>query len=107
IASCLIENGIEVESSVFKGGRRDGAARFDYRDAQSEILPWRADRDNICHEDRSSPLWEFPIYCEMRPVWSFINVNRVYWMALSRVRRLSDARSCQARHSESRLGQLA
>jgi len=66
IADALIERGILVDSSVFKGGRRNDVARFDYSGAHSALLPWRAKRDDINQVDPSSPLWEFPIYCEMR-----------------------------------------
>lgn len=93
IADALIERGVVLDSSVFKGGMRDHVAKFDYADAHSPLLPWRADRDNICHVDPSSPLWEFPIYCEMRPIWAFLSPNRFYRVFQTRTNRLGDSES--------------
>ena len=90
IARALIEQGIEIESSVFKGGKRDGLARFDYASAHSDALPWRLDVDNVCHEDPASPLWEYPIYCEMRLLTAFLSANRFYRVCLDRAHRLAD-----------------
>ena len=90
IAEALIERGVVIDSSVFKGGHRDHVAQFDYADAHSAVLPWRADRDDINHVDPSSPLWEYPIYCEMRPIWAFISPNRFYRVFQTRTNRLGD-----------------
>ncbi len=86
IAQALIENGINVDSSVFKYGHRSGLVNFDYGDATSEILQWRADPSNICHAKPDSPLWEFPIYSENRSLLAFVNLARLHMM-LSRIRK--------------------
>ncbi len=93
IADALIERRIAIDSSVFKGGERDHVAKFDYSEAHSALLPWRADRDNICCVDPSSPLWEYPIYTEMRRIWAFISPNRFYRVFQTRTNRLGDGES--------------
>jgi len=90
IAEALIERDIVIDSSVFKGGQRNHVAKFDYTEAHSALLPWRIDRDNICRVDPTSPLWEFPIYSEMRSVWAFVSLNRFYRVFQSRTNRLGD-----------------
>jgi hypothetical protein len=107
IADALIERGILIDSSVFKGGKRDHVARFDYADAHSALLPWRADRDNICHVDPSSPLWEYPIYCEMRSIWAFVSPNRFYRVFQTRTNRLGDEEPPPAEAGAPRPGTLA
>ena len=62
VVPVLVNNGIEIDTSVFKYGRRNGLVKFDYSNAHHPILPWRASRKDICQVDASSPLWEFPIY---------------------------------------------
>jgi hypothetical protein len=93
IAEALIARGIRLDSSVFKGGTHDGVARFDYAEAHSALVPWRADRDNICREDPSSPLWEFPIYAEMRPITAFMTPNRFYRVFQTSTNRLGGPES--------------
>src|SRR5690606_37683131 len=90
IARALVDRGIVVDSSVFKGGKRDDVVLFDYAHAQSALLPWRADRDDICEVDPASPLWEYPIYCEMRPIWAFLSPNRFYRVFQTQTNRLGE-----------------
>ena len=54
VVRALVENGIEIDTSVFKYGQRDGIVSFDYSNAQSELLPWRASEEDICS---SRPAW--------------------------------------------------
>lgn len=107
IAAALIERGIVIDSSVFKGGKRDDVASFDYTEAQSSLLPWRADRDNICLVDPGSPLWEYPIYCEMRSIWAFLSLNRFYRVFQTESNRLGDDEAPPANPEGQREGRLA
>jgi len=84
----LQRNGITMESSVFKWGRRSGLVNFDYSDAPSALLPWRASFDDVCHQDSQSPIWEVPIYAERRWVGAFLSINRLYRAWLGRRHRL-------------------
>lgn len=72
----LVENGFRVDSSVFKFGSREGIARFDYSDAWSNVLPWKADPADIAKKSNEGALWEVPIYCERRWLGSFISPLR-------------------------------
>jgi len=74
----LHKNGFQIESSVFKWGRRSGLVDFDYAAAPSALRPWRASFDDVCQEDPNSPIWEFPIYAERRSVLAFLSPNRLY-----------------------------
>ncbi len=84
VVRALINNGIGVETSVFKHGRRDGIVSFDYTNAHSDLIPWRADENDICRQDEKSPLVEVPIYCERRWLGAFFSVNRIYRAYLTR-----------------------
>ena len=64
IVPALLENGIRLDTSVFKWGRRDGMVRFDYTHAHDPLVPWTADADDVCREDPAGELLEIPIYCE-------------------------------------------
>lgn len=92
VVKVLTENGLEVETSIFKYGRRDGIVRFNYADATNNLIPWRASAENLCQEDVQGPLWEFPIYSENRWVGAFLSPNRIY-------RVLQSARHRTARES--------
>jgi hypothetical protein len=78
VVKVLLENGIEIDTSIFKYGRRNDLVKFNYTDAHSEIIPWRAGGDDLCIKDNQSRLWEFPIYSENRWLGAFLTVNRVY-----------------------------
>jgi hypothetical protein len=91
VMEVLRRNGFAIESSVFKWGRRKGLVDFDYSEAQSSLLPWRASFDDVCREDPKSPIWEFPIYAEHRWVGAFLSLNRFYRAWLSRRHRLPGA----------------
>lgn len=85
----LINNGFEVETSVFKYGRREGLVNFDYSQAPSNMVPWRANENDICRADESGPLLEVPIYCEARYLPAFISPNRIYRALSGRKHRLN------------------
>lgn len=87
IAETLIANGFKIDTSVFKYGSRRGLVNFDYRDAQSELIPWRADPEALWKENSTSRLWEVPIYSEARWIGAFFSLNRIYRTALARFHR--------------------
>jgi len=87
IIRALLANGINIDTSVFKHGKREGLVRFDYSKAESAVVPWPADADEICRRDDSGELFEFPIYCEARPLWAFLSVNRFHRLYASRLHR--------------------
>jgi hypothetical protein len=78
LVRALVGNGLLVDSSVFKYGRRNGLVTFDYRDAHSALVPWRVDPEDVCRARPDGELLEFPIYAEHRRLHSFVSVNRVY-----------------------------
>jgi hypothetical protein len=78
VVRALTANGIRIESSVFKHGRRDGIVSFDYSNAHSHLAPWPADENDICRRDTQSRLTEVPIYCERRWLGAFLTLNRIY-----------------------------
>ena len=78
VVRALVQNGIEIDTSVFKYGRRNGIVTFDYSRAYSPIVPWRAKEFDICSRDDTSRLWELPIYSEKRWIGAFLTSSRVY-----------------------------
>ncbi|MGD0812287.1 MAG: hypothetical protein ABSA83_01675 [Verrucomicrobiota bacterium] len=83
VVKALVDNEIEIDTSIFKYGRRTGLVTFDYSKAQSEIVPWLASEEDLCLQDNRSRLWEFPIYSEKRWIGAFLAPNRVYRLAQS------------------------
>jgi hypothetical protein len=77
IVRALVANGLRIDTSVFKYGSRKGLVRFDYSTAQSEAVPWPVDASDVCLRDDNGQLFEFPIYCERLPIWSFLSLNRI------------------------------
>ena len=90
VIKALLNNGIKVDTSIFKYGRRKGIVNFDYSAAESELVPWRVQEDDLCSRDDRGQLWEFPIYCENRWLGAFLSPNRFYRVAQSRRHRISD-----------------
>jgi hypothetical protein len=78
VVRALLKNQILLETSVFKFGRREGLVNFDYTDAASDMLPWRADENAIWRRDARGSLWEVPIYSENRRLGAFLSTNRLY-----------------------------
>jgi GT2 family glycosyltransferase len=77
VVKALLDNGIGIDTSVFKYGRRNSLVTFDYASAHSDLVPWRASHDDLCVRDERGDLWEFPIYAENRFIGSFLTLNRV------------------------------
>jgi hypothetical protein len=64
VVRTLVNNGIKINTSVFRYGYRNCIETFDYSMAHSQIVPWRAKEDDICSRDDTSKLWELPSYSE-------------------------------------------
>jgi hypothetical protein len=78
LSRALVDNGIAIDTSVFKHGRRDELVSFDYAAAHSDLVPWPASIDDVCRMDPRGDLFEFPIYSENRRVPCFLTANRLY-----------------------------
>jgi hypothetical protein len=84
LVGALARNGIRIDTSVFKYGRRDGLVKFDYRDAHSALVPWRVDPADVCRAAPDGEVLEFPIYAENRRLHGFLSANRVHRALLTR-----------------------
>ncbi|MDN5205420.1 hypothetical protein QQ008_28805 [Fulvivirgaceae bacterium BMA10] len=78
IMKALIGNGLKIDTSVFKFGKRNDRVKFDYSNADSELLPWPIDDSDVCRRNEDGALIEVPIYCENRRVWTFLTPNRIF-----------------------------
>ena len=78
IVDALVDNGIALDSSVFKYGKRSGMVNFDYTTAHSDLVPWPVNSNDVCQRDPGGRLFEFPIYCEEQPAWRFLTATRLY-----------------------------
>jgi hypothetical protein len=75
VASILAENGIRIDSSVFKGGLQHNNT-LDYRPAMRNGYYWPFGRD--VNEPDSTGQWiEVPIYTEMVPFWEMPTSKRL------------------------------
>ena len=115
-ARALLANGINIETSIFKYGRRSGLVAFDYSHAHHALIPWRAADNDLCCQDIAGRLWEYPIYCERRWIGAFLTPQRVYRSLVSRAHKISselnsleskDRRGRQAEGKRSRMAWLA
>jgi hypothetical protein len=91
VVRALVNHGIQIDTSVFKFGRREGLVNFDYTDAASDMLPWRADEDAIWRHSATGSLWEVPIYSEHRRLGAFLSANRFYRYLAGRLHRVPRA----------------
>jgi hypothetical protein len=66
-------------------------ANFDYTLAQSALVPWKVDENDICARSKNGTLLEFPIYSENRWIGSFLTPQRIYRACVSRLHRFYDA----------------
>jgi hypothetical protein len=90
VVRALLANGITVDTSVFKHGKREGIVSFDYSNAHSDLLPWRADEEDICRRHPQGGLVEIPIYCERRWIGAFFSANRFYRAMMTRAHRIQN-----------------
>jgi hypothetical protein len=74
-ASVLAENGIKIDSSVFKGGLQR-SHHLDYRPALRNGHCWRFSRD-VNAPDPTGPWIEVPIYTDMVPFWKMPTSKRM------------------------------
>ncbi len=89
VVQALLENDIQIETSVFKHGRREGIVSFDYSNAHSDLVPWPVDKNDVCRKDEAGQLVEFPIYCESRWIGAFLTRNRIYRAMQTRAHRIA------------------
>ena len=80
IYDALVNNGIDIDTSVYKGGMQVGNVNYDYTLAFDNLYHYPASRLDINHFDPQGKITEYPIYCEMRPFWSFLSVLRIFRM---------------------------
>lgn len=91
IVRALLDEGFRIDTSVWKYGRYDDLVRFDYTGAHSDLVPWPVDARDVCRRDPEGRLFEFPIYTEQKPLWTFLTANRVYRVVAQRLNPLPDA----------------
>jgi len=78
IVKALINNGIKIDTSVYKYGKQIGRVNYDYSTVFSEIMPWFVNNNDICKVDSNGTLLETPIYCENRYFWHFFSYIRLF-----------------------------
>ncbi|OLB33778.1 MAG: hypothetical protein AUH11_20255 [Acidobacteria bacterium 13_2_20CM_57_17] len=74
-ASVLAENGIQIDSSVFKGGLQHNHT-LDYRRASRNGYYWKFSSD-VNQSDARGSWMEVPIYTEMVPLWRVPTTKRM------------------------------
>lgn len=75
IAQVLTGHGIEVDSSLFKGGRVRGLG-LDYRPALANGSCWRF-TDDVNTPNQNGTLLEIPIHTQMVPFWRMLGGKRL------------------------------
>jgi hypothetical protein len=75
IAEVLARHGVEMDSSLFKGGRVRGLG-FDYRPAMANGSSWRFGND-VNMPDPHGTLLEIPIHTQMVPFWRMLSGKRL------------------------------
>jgi len=91
IVRALVDEGFRIDTSVWKYGRYDDLVKFDYTSAHDALVPWPVDARDVCRRDPSGRLFEFPIYTEQQPLWTFLTANRVYRVVAQRLNPLPAA----------------
>ncbi len=87
LAQALISNGICIDSSVYKHGKQNGWANYDYSNAYDAAFPYRASSKDICRPDPEGKIVEFPIYCQLKPLPAFFSPVRILRMLRARKHR--------------------
>lgn len=93
IVRALIDEGFRIDTSVWKHGRYDDLVKFDYGAAHSDLVPWPVDPRDVNLRDPAGKLFEFPIYTERQPLWTFLTANRVYRVVAQRLNPLPSPES--------------
>jgi hypothetical protein len=91
VVRALLANHIQIETSVFKHGRREGLVNFDYAHAHSDLVPWPVAEHDVCRKDEDGRLVEFPIYSEKRWIGAFVTRHRIYRALQTRAHRVAQA----------------
>lgn len=96
-AGVLAENGIKIDSSVFKGGVQHHNS-MDYRAAQQNPFYWRFS-DDVNRLDPTGAWIEVPIYTEVVPFWRMLTSKRMsvrnhYGLTSRSARTINRARDC-------------
>jgi len=77
IVKAIINNGIKIDSSVYKWGKQHSNVNYDYSDAYSDIMAYPVDENEITRFNNESRLIELPIYTERKNIFSFITLSRI------------------------------
>ena len=96
IVRALVEEGFRIDTSVWKYGRWDELVKFDYSGAHSDLVPWPIDEADVCRRDPAGKLFEFPIYTEEQPLWTFLTANRIYRVIAQRLNPLPEPEPMEA-----------
>lgn len=96
IVRALVDEGFTIDTSVWKYGRYDDLVKFDYTGAHSDLVPWPVDEKDVCKRDPEGKLFEFPIYTEQQPLWTFLTANRVYRVVAQRLNPLPEPETVHA-----------
>jgi hypothetical protein len=91
VVRALVNNGFQIDTSVFKYGWREGIVNFDYSHAPSNLVPWMVGENNICQRDEKGSLLEVPIYAEQRWIGAFVTPQRIHRAWLTRQHRVAPA----------------
>jgi len=75
VSRVLVENGIKIDSSVFKGGRQRSNG-LDYRAALNNPYFWLFGED-VTAPDPEGNLLEVPTYCRQAPFWRMLTGKRM------------------------------
>jgi hypothetical protein len=75
VAKALVDHGVKVDTSVFKGGLQH-QHKLDYRRARNNGYYWSFTDDVNVHDPQGT-LIEFPIYTKMVPIWKLLTNKRV------------------------------
>jgi hypothetical protein len=74
-ARVLAENGMKIDSSVFKGGVQHNHG-LDYRPSLGNGCCWRFGSD-VNHADPTGAWVEMPIHAELKPIWKMPTAKRM------------------------------
>jgi len=102
ILEALSENGIKIDTSVFKYGKRNNRVKFDYSNAYDKLFPWIIDKNDINKTDRNGDVLEIPIYCELRSLIHFITPIRLYRIF---IKRFHKHKKSETEHSDSTISE--
>ncbi len=103
IYQALVDNGINIDTSVYKGGRQAGNVDYDYTEAYSTLFPYKASKYNINNQDTDGQITEYPIYTEMRYFWSFISIVRIFRMLRAKLHKHSLNENTERKENPKRL----